>query len=121
MNNEIKHCNKRLKQGKTPICGIYAFLNGFYNPSNSEKWNKNISEIIGNVWSLAIENDLKKGRCCKRKPIYNFNGKLAYSIVGEFFNSDNLYNFLNEKRMKFYLNYIALIIILGGMKLKQLV
>ena len=81
-----------LKQGNTPICGIYAFINGFYDGGNTEEW----MALIDYLWNLSIDGNLHNH---SRNNAYNITAHdLTYSTIGEFFSSDNLYSFLNNKK-----------------------
>lgn len=82
-----------LKQGNTPICGIYVFINGFYDGRNTEDW----MALTDYLWNLSIDGNL---RGHPRNNTYNITAHgLTYSTVGEFFSSDNLYFFLNKKKI----------------------
>lgn len=81
-----------LKQGNTPICGIYAFINGFYDGRNTEDW----MALINYLWNLSIDGNLRKH---SKNNTYSIAAHdLTYSTVGEFFSSDNLYSFLNSNK-----------------------
>ena len=86
---DISYCCNRITQGKRPICGIYAFLNGFYDGKIYKlcKWEKLAKEL----WKLSIDKNIPTDISLLSK-----NDVVQYSFVGEFFSSDNLENFLAD-------------------------
>lgn len=86
---DISYCRNGIKQGKRPICGIYAFLNGFYDGKIYKlcKWKKLAKEL----WKLSIDKNIPTDISLLSK-----NDVVQYSFIGEFFSSDNLENFLAD-------------------------
>ena len=104
-----------LKQGNTPICGIYAFINGFYDGRNTEDW----MALINYLWNLSIDGNLRKH---SKNNTYSIAAHdLTYSTVGEFFSSDNLYSFLNSNKKSILPELQKLIQVLIHMMLIKLV
>lgn len=89
MIDNIEHCRNRMIQGNKPICGIYAFLNGFYDGKvyNLFKWKKLVKEL----WRLSIDESIPNNISLLSK-----NNIKHYSYVGEFFDSKNLERFLKD-------------------------
>ena len=85
----IKHCCNRIKQGNRPICGIYAFLNGFYDGEIFQlcKWN----DLVNKLWMYSMDTNILNNISS-----LTANDVLQYSFVGEFFSSNNLENFLAD-------------------------
>lgn len=89
MSKEIYHAHKRFNQKKTPICGIYAFLNGI---SKTHKCRKNMKCVVNKLWDLAIDVDIKANQ-----EIITFDANKE-SVLGEFFSSTKLATFLDGKK-----------------------
>ena len=87
MSNGIKYCKKRLKQENAPICGIYAFLNGFYDGNKKRCWNN----LAHDLWNESLTPKFDSLPNYLNADIVN-----RYSLLGEFFSSRNLRNFLNH-------------------------
>lgn len=85
---EIKHMDNRLIQGERPICGIYAFLNGILSDENINNDDCCLNCTINSLWNLALTDDIEGHQsnifCAKH-----------YSLIGEFFSSEKLENFLD--------------------------
>lgn len=79
---------ERVMQGTRPICGLCAFLNGFcQSDDDSNEW----KNTVDNLWNYCI-TDLPDDISC-------LNAKqLRYSVIGEFFSSRNLVDFINVKK-----------------------
>lgn len=82
----IAHYPTRIKQGDNPICGICAFLNGFYNDnSDPSEWD----DLLNKLWIYSIDKNIPNNIS-----LLSANNVSHYSFVGEFFSSNNLKNFL---------------------------
>lgn len=83
---DIGYCSNRIKQGNNPICGICAFLNGFYKDnSNPSEWD----DLLNKLWICSIDKNIPNNIS-----LLSANNVSHYSFVGEFFSSNNLKNFL---------------------------
>lgn len=91
MNKKIYHAHKRFRQGNRPICGIYAFLNGVFEGKHKCK----VKRIVNCIWDMSIDCNAQPMQSSEKCEI--FDAKTT-SLVGEFFSSDRLKNFLNDKR-----------------------
>lgn len=87
---KIKHMKSRIKQNSQPICGLCAFVNGFYKDNDNIKtWNK----VVDKLWEYSITDLLKNPSCLNADNI-------KYSVIGEFFSSKNLTDFLTDNKDK---------------------
>lgn len=121
-NTKIKHVKKRLKQNKKPICGIYAFLNGFFavkflnnssvkNLCDLNKKFKNISvedinNVVSDMWYEAVaETDVKNLDEKENHEVRSLDAeKIKYSLIGEFFSSTKLSKFIECEKVFNILN-----------------
>lgn len=57
MQMNIQH-GKAYKQGRRPICGIYAFLNGIlHDDDQKEKLQKRcVDKIASQIWDMALSS-----------------------------------------------------------------
>ena len=80
-------------QGKRPICGIYAILNGLFDYKYCRR--KEIYAIANVLWESAICDNipLNKSATCNTVDL----SQLKYSIIGEFSSSKLLCDFINDK------------------------
>lgn len=88
-----------LKQKNRPICGIYAFLNGFYIETKS-KQKKEWNNLANKMWEESLMNLNNIPENIDADSINN------YSLVGEFYDSYNLKNFLNSAKSKLWKNIL---------------
>lgn len=95
------------KQGKTPICAIYSFLNGLFY-GRKIIFSCKLKKVVTELWKYALES--KSSNITTELDSHNTS-----SLVGEFFNTESLIFFLksvlNESKLeKFHslLNSIGL-------------
>ena len=94
VKNEKLEINRIMKKQFTPICAIYALLNGIYADNKKTISKSKFKKIAKEIWKLAIcEDDLPS-----EEPFVSDD--LIYSLIGEFFNSKQLYKFLKDKKDK---------------------
>lgn len=99
MQMNIQH-GKAYKQGRRPICGIYAFLNGIlHDDDQKEKLQKRcVDKIASQIWDMALSS-ISLNNINKYDHVFDKDDILKnYSLVGEFYDSDTLVNFFIQKR-----------------------
>lgn len=80
-NRELNYISEAYQQKNRPICGIYSFLNGMIFDKCSASY---VSNLADELWKKALIEKAEVG------------SQQSYSIVGEFFNSKRLADFLRK-------------------------
>lgn len=121
-NIRIEHVDNCLKQTGKPICGIYAFLNGllayvFIKEDNincltelNDKFiefdENDVESLINGLWYEALD---KEKEISEKKENYEVRAldadQVKYSLIGEFFSSASLSEFIEEKLEDVLLEY----------------
>lgn len=76
------------KQGKTPICAIYSFLNGLFY-GRKIIFSCKLKKVVTELWKYALES--KSSNITTELDSHNTS-----SLVGEFFNTESLIFFLKS-------------------------
>ena len=98
---EVRH-EDAASQGNRPICGIYAFLNGLLYEKGEPIDKDKVEKIALKIWKIIIDNDYLDDKYSSEMNACSIGGKGSgiYSVVGEFFSSKNLIDFLNNNHNK---------------------